>query len=556
MKKTFSKKDNILLVNITRLGDMLQATPTIAGMKAENPNCKVSVLVEKQFEEVCHSLPNIDEVIAIDLGMTVRSLAREQDGIIDAYDYVTEFVDNLRAKKFDYCLNMSSSAYTALLLKLVGIERNGGWVSDDEGYRIISSEWARLFAASVFHQNRQFNALNLVDVFRCSADVDNHPRHLLFSLKTEAIEHARNLISEAGFTNTGPLIAIQAGASQGKRQWAPERFITLINNLVRKHNARVVMVGTKKELSIIEPIRAGCNNPNVFVAAGRTNIPQLAALLKQSDILVTGDTGPMHVAVSVGTPVVSMFLASAYGFETGPYSEGNLVLQPVIGCGPCNPNKPCLGLECHDQLDPEAIAELTVARLKEDFRAIPPHLERYFDPSKVILYRSSFDAQGFCDLVALNSTRFDTWKKYRDAYRHLWLDELGGFESSLIKAPKTSARPALAMLDEAVSGLQKVILCAEEGARHIQNLQNLIQDRYAPPQALGEVNAKLGLIDREIEELGFDQPPLGPVTRMFIFGKENLLGTDPLQLASQMGRTYQDLKRRCEKFGAIVQAIS
>ena len=233
MKKNFPHKYRILLVNITRLGDMLQATPTIAGMKLENPNCKISVLVEKQFEEVCHSLPYIDEVLSVDLGMTVRSLFREQEGIVDAYEYVTEFVEELRGKNFDYCLNMSSSAYTALLLKLVGITRNGGWVSDEEGHRVISSEWARLFAASVFHQNRQFNALNLVDVFRCSADVDKHPKNLLFTVKTDAMEHARSLISEAGFTNTGPLIAVQAGASQGKRQWAPERFIKMINHLVK-----------------------------------------------------------------------------------------------------------------------------------------------------------------------------------------------------------------------------------------------------------------------------------------------------------------------------------
>src|SRR5258708_5295944 len=141
MKKNFEHKDRILLVNITRLGDMLQATPTITGMKMENPDCKITVLVEKQFEEVCHSLPDIDEVMAIDLGMTCRSLAREQDGIVDAFEYVSEFVEQLRERKFDYCLNMSSSAYTALLLRLVGIQRNGGWVSDEEGYRVISSDW-------------------------------------------------------------------------------------------------------------------------------------------------------------------------------------------------------------------------------------------------------------------------------------------------------------------------------------------------------------------------------------------------------------------------------
>ena len=75
MKKRYPTKSRILLVNITRLGDMLQATPTIAGIKAENPGCHVAVLVEKQFEEVCRVIPNIDEVIGIDLSFVVRSIA-------------------------------------------------------------------------------------------------------------------------------------------------------------------------------------------------------------------------------------------------------------------------------------------------------------------------------------------------------------------------------------------------------------------------------------------------------------------------------------------------
>ena len=93
-----------------------------------------------------------------------------------------------------------------------------------------------------------------------------------------------------------------------------------------------------------------------------------------------------------------MFLASAYGFETGPYSEGNLVLQPVIGCGPCNPNKPCIGLECHDHIDADMLADLTMRRIAGDFRELPADLASKVDPSRVILYRSAFDQHGFCDL--------------------------------------------------------------------------------------------------------------------------------------------------------------
>ena len=363
MKKRYPHKSNVLLVNITRLGDMLQATPTIAGIKMENPSCKITVLVEKQFAAICHALPYIDEVVSIDLTLMVRAMMREGEGVLDGYDYLSEFIEDMRKRCFDYCLNMSSSAYTALLISLLGIDRSGGWTADNEGYRRIQSEWARLFATSVFHQNRIYNSLNLVDIFRCSADVAKHPNHLLMEVTPDDASYVEALIRESGFVGNGPLIAIQSGASQMKRQWDPVYFGELVKRIRADLGARIVLIGSPKERALAEQITAISGLENVFIAAGHTTIGQLGALLKVCDLLVTGDTGPMHMATAVGTPVVAMFLASAYGFETGPYSADNIVLQPIIGCGPCNPNKACARPDCHSTMSPELIAKLVSLRM-------------------------------------------------------------------------------------------------------------------------------------------------------------------------------------------------
>lgn len=549
MIKRYPHKQKVLLVNITRLGDMLQATPTIAGIKAENPNCHITVLVEKQFEDVCHVIPNIDEIIGLDLGLVCRSLDREGDGIIDAYEYVGSMVTRLREAKFDYCLNMSSSAYTALLLNLVGIERNGGWTSDDQGYRLIESSWAQLFATSVFHQNRQYNSLNLVDVFRCSADVEQHPNKLLINVDPDCTRHCEELLRAADFTHSGPLIAVQAGASQAKRQWAPSKFVALIKLLVEQHNARVVLTGSPKEAHIVDPIVAGCASPNVLSVVGKTTVPQLAAMLKLSDILITGDTGPMHMAVAVGTPVVSMFLASAYGFETGPYSEGNLVLQPVIGCGPCNPNKSCGRPDCHDTISPESVAYLTMARLSGEVRSVPTSIA---DPRLVTVYRSTFDEFGFCDLIPINGGDLDPVSRYRRAYRKLWLDDLGGFQTR--EAVPTQS--TLSVVDEGMQGLEEIAACAHRGQELIRELDASIRDVRIPAATLGQINTQLTELDNRIEGLGYRFTPLESLSRMFLFAKENLKGTDALELASQMNRAYQDLERRCVKFASYFRATS
>jgi len=547
MKKRHPHKNKVLLVNITRLGDMLQATPTIAGIKRENPDCHTTVLVEKQFADICHVLPNIDRVVSIDLNYTCRSLAAEQSGIIDAYKYVSELVDGLQEESFDYCLNMSSSAYTALLLKLLNIPKTGGWTADDEGYRVIESDWARLFATSVHYQNRQYNSLNLVDVFRCSADVEDHPRKLQVNILPEAKRYAEDLIRSAGFTNFGPLIAVQAGASQAKRQWSPALFVEMVKILDREYNARIILTGSPKEMSIVQPILDGCNSPNVFSAVGKTSIPQLAALLKECQVLVTGDTGPMHISVAAGTPVVAMFLASAYGFETGPYSEGNIVLQPVIGCGPCNPNKSCSRPDCHDTISPRLMADLAMARVAGDVTSIS---REQADPRSVMVYRSVFDQYGFCDLKPINSPNGDSFARYRDAYRKLWLNDLGGYDvSAEVARHKRSSRTSLALADDGVDGLREIADYAQKGQELMRQLKEQILDTRASGSMLQRTNLDLIKLDRDIEELGYHYEPIGALAKMFMFAKENLAGSDPLSLASQMDSVYQNLGRWCQKFG-------
>jgi len=549
MKKRYPHKNKVLLVNITRLGDMLQATPTIAGIKRENPDCHTTVLVEKQFSDICHILPNIDRVVSIDLAFACRSLAAEQVGIIDAYEYVSGFVDELRDEHFDYCLNMSSSAYTALLLKLLKVPRTGGWTADEEGYRVIESDWARLFATSVHHQNRQYNSLNLVDVFRCSADVEDHPHQLLVNIESDAKRHAEEMIRSAGFTNTGPIIAVQAGASQAKRQWSPTLFVEMVKILDNEYKARIILTGSPKEISIVKPILDGCNSPNVFSAVGKTSIPQLAALLKQCRVLVTGDTGPMHISVAAGTPVVAMFLASAYGFETGPYSAGNIVLQPVIGCGPCNPNKPCSRPDCHDTISPRLIADLTMARAAGEVTHVA---KEQADPRQVMVYRSVFDQYGFCDLLPINAESGDAFSRFRNAYRKLWLNDLGGYEVAS-ESPTQTRRGMLGVLDPGIEGLREVASCAQQGQELMAQLKQLILDVRAPGSALQRLNNEITALDRTIEELGFHYEPIGSLAKMFLFAKENLSGSDPLSLASQMDSIYSDLGRRCSKFSRFYQ---
>lgn len=550
------KRNRILIVAITRMGDMLQATPTIIGLKQENPDARITVLIEKDFASICKGMPWIDEVFTIDLSFVVRCLCREKEGIVEAYEYFSSVVDELKSRDYDYCLNMSSSAYTALLLRILGIEDSRGWMSDEEGYRLISNPWAMLFAAFVYHSNRDYNSINLVDIFRCSAGVSSHPRRLHYEIPDTAKGFGERFVKEKQLSGSGPLICIQAGASQEKRQWAPARFAQLVELLVTRLNARIIFTGAKSELSIVEQILSCCSQPNIASAVGETNLEELASLLEVADILVTGDTGPMHLAVAVGTPVVALFLASALCHETGPYGEGNIVLQPQITCNPCNPNYPCARPDCHDQISPELLAHLVEMRigLSADDVANLRVDQSMADPRQVSVMATTFDDDGFLFFKPINGSadrKGLNWKFFesiRSAYRTLWKEELEAVQAKPIPAlPAAGQNPFRGN----IAGLEEILRLTEQGIGVIEDLKQLIADEKSPPHLLGVRNAEIAEIDKKIEALGLSYPALGALVRMHIMDKQNMRGKDPMALASEVGEHYQRLRYRGNKFSEL-----
>jgi len=140
--------------------------------------------------------------------------------------------------------------------------------------------------------------------------------------------------------------------------------------------------------------------------------------------------------------------------------------------------------------------------------------------------------------------------RYRAAYRKLWLDDIGGFE---VEGPRGGT--SLKVLGEELHGLPEVRQCAEQGQCLMDSLSLYVRDKATTALQFKKINEEISELDRHIEELGLSHGPLGALTRMFIFSKENLQGSDPLDLASQMKGIYQDLERRCRKFAEYYASV-
>lgn len=557
MSKPFAKNkvERILIVAITRLGDMLQGSPTIIGLKQANPDAKVTVLIDRAFASVCDGIPGIDEVYVIDLSFVVRCVHMEGEGIVEAYDYVDKLVEDLRQRRFDFVLNMSSSPYTALLCRMLDAPETRGWMSDEEGFRIISSPWAMLFAAFVFHSNRDYNDLNLVDIFRCAAKVKDHPHTLRYEPSPDDHRFAEELLDSEVLPGDGPLIMIQAGASQEKRQWAPVQFARLAERLISTLGARLVFVGTDGERRIVDEIFRLYSHPRMTSILGKTSVGQLGAVLSRADLLVTGDTGPMHLAVAVGTPVVALFLASALGYETGPYSPGNFIIQPQIGCNPCNPNYPCARPDCHDQITPELVAELVSIRLShpredDDSLALPSHLVRQ---QRAAIYVTAMDGDGFleCRLMGGAAPRrgepVEFFECARKSYRALWKEEFDGIVFR--PCPPTGGLPAIA--HPRLAAVREIVALADEAIIQLNRLREAVIDTRTPGHVLGALNGAVSAADRAIEEVGLSEGLLGAIVRIFLMEKENIRGDDVLELVGATLQIHTTLIRRVKRFAEL-----
>src|SRR5437870_13182839 len=164
----------ILVVNLTRFGDLLQTSPTIVGLRENHPDAELVALVERNFADVARGLPAVDRVWELDLDRLGHMLIGETgDGLRAAYRVVDETVQALRDERFDLALNYSSSKMSAVLLRLIGAPDTRGWTMSADGHRLIAHPWSRLFAASCL--TRRQAPVHLVDYYQRVAGVAAGP---------------------------------------------------------------------------------------------------------------------------------------------------------------------------------------------------------------------------------------------------------------------------------------------------------------------------------------------------------------------------------------------
>jgi ADP-heptose:LPS heptosyltransferase len=338
----------VLLLNLTRFGDLIQTQPVVSGFVAAG--CRVGLLCLDNFSSAAALLRGVDWVGAFPGSRLLAALDRDWREAVHGFtDIRREVADSFGP---DLIVNLTPSLPARLLARSLalglGPDCVRGFGVDEHGFNADTSSWSAFLQLA--SGNRGASPFNVVDLFRRAAGLrheDASPDLRLPGLDGEGEEsgllvEAEALLSEAlpGGTELSGWLGVQLGASEERRRWPVSHFVEAAWRFSREQGLVPVLLGTESEAALGRRFLAEYDGPAVNLM-GRTSLPLLGAVLTRLDLLLTNDTGTMHLAAGLGTPVAAVFLATAQPFDTGPYREGSLCFEPDLECHPCSFGAAC-----------------------------------------------------------------------------------------------------------------------------------------------------------------------------------------------------------------------
>jgi heptosyltransferase II len=327
--------DNILIIKPGAIGDLLQLTPVIRVLKDRYPQAGISLLVgSTTTSELFKYNAHVRETMVFDKAGAHRS-----------FRALMHLWRRLRGNRYDLVINFQRSNLKTWFLASAAFP-----------CRVL-----------VYHKARTRTVHAVVNYLETVAPlgIDAAQTGLELMLGDGERAFAKEVISSSGSAGK-PLIAFNPGASHPVNRWATDRFAALSDMLTRKFSARIVLIGGNEDIPLADEIAAKAGSKPLNMT-GKTSLLQLGAILEQCDILVSGDTGPMHIATAVGTRVVALF-GAADPARTGPIGSGHRVIQAAnVPCIPCR-SRGCSNrsyLDCMEKISISLVFETIRDMLEE-----------------------------------------------------------------------------------------------------------------------------------------------------------------------------------------------
>lgn len=314
--------EKILVIQLSRMGDLIQSLPLLQRLKESSTETEITLVCLREFRAILDGQHVYDRLVALELADVHKlcdAAGREMFWQLSPFKDIPELRET-----YDRIINLTHDEGSAVLSeKINGREKSGRIHTFPNEIRLLG-DWAKYFFAAV--KNRRLNLFNLVDIYQGIGGVVHRPSKLRLEVDGAAQSEAFALLRQHGYAAKGQLVGLQMGASDLRRAWPAEKFAALAHQLCRESGVEIVLFGSPSDAALSREFLRLADCPAINLI-GETSVQQLPALLKRCDLLVSNDTGPLHVAAAVGARVVGLYFATAHFAETAPYGEGHVVLQ-------------------------------------------------------------------------------------------------------------------------------------------------------------------------------------------------------------------------------------
>jgi heptosyltransferase II len=345
----------ILVINLLHIGDLLLATPALRTLRTNFPGAHITLLADAKIDDLVKFNQNIDELISVD-----------KKGYHNKLGNFIRLIGSIRKQHYDLVINFHPNERASALAAFSGGKKIVGYAS--QGFGIFFNhlihntnfDFAYKNRPDVVHQAKEH--LNTLKTTLGITQLDD--RGLEMWLDEATIQKAQMMWNDAFLANglqpnqiPHMIVGFNTGASWPTKRWTPSGFAAVADALVQD-GFGVVFFGGPMDVENVKEIKnmmANGHHPAVIEFTGKIRLMELAALMKQCSVVLTNDSGPMHVAIANQVPVVAIFGSSnEVGF--GPYNGDNITLtMPEITCRPCGKHLCPTGHECMSAITHEKV---------------------------------------------------------------------------------------------------------------------------------------------------------------------------------------------------------
>lgn len=344
----FSSIRKILVIKLRAIGDVVMSTIVIENLRRTFPQAQLSFLTEAPCKDVVLGNPNLHHVLVLD------RKAKAQIGALARLQADWKFLQAVRHQQFDLVFDFFGNPRSALITWLSGAPWRVGY-----DYRI--RQWAYNVVVPS-RANELHEAEWHLDALR-HLGIATESRHLMVTVDTVHRGFAKSFWRNAGLTSR-PVVALNFSGGWPAKRWPIDRFAALATTLIEKYNVNILIIWGPGEQAEALRLAETCRHTVTLIP--KTNLKELAAILEKVQLLISTDSGPMHIAAAMGVPCVAIFGPTNYRLQ-GPYGAGHeIVVKQGLDCLGCN-RLDCDHTSCMQLLTVEdvmAAVERTLSRLR------------------------------------------------------------------------------------------------------------------------------------------------------------------------------------------------